>query len=387
MTINTRICLAGKNQIAVDALLFMVAQGWKDRLIVCANRTDSGTSNWQPSLIRFARELGVEVETLENVQKIEGLIFISLEFDRLISTEAFRTNRLYNIHFSALPAYKGMYTSALPILHGASESGVTLHKIDSGIDTGAIIAQTLFDLSDDWTARDLYFAYMEHGFALFCDTFDRLVASDEPDAAPQPAKGSTYFAKASIDYGNLSINLRDTAEGIIRQIRAFSFREYQIPDVHGLAIGNWQILQEVSREKPGTVLDQDDGSITIATIDFRLRLIRSRVWNWFGVTANGAADGIDPKFIDVSDKKGWTPLIRAAYAGDVELCRRLLEAGADPNRANTNGTTPIMYAFSGKNPDGAAKCLLKYGANPEQQDCFGNDLKSYHSSKMLEFNL
>jgi hypothetical protein len=29
-----KICLAGKNQIAVDALLYMVAQGWKDRLIV-----------------------------------------------------------------------------------------------------------------------------------------------------------------------------------------------------------------------------------------------------------------------------------------------------------------------------------------------------------------
>jgi len=384
MSVHTRICLAGKNQIAVDALLYMVAQGWKDQLIVCANRTDSGASSWQPSLIRFARELGVEVETLENVQKIEGLIFISLEFDRLINPGVFRTNRLYNIHFSALPAYKGMYTSALPILHGASESGVTLHKIDSGIDTGAIIAQTRFDLPEDWTARDLYFAYMREGSALFRDTFDQLVASDTPDAAPQLAKGSTYFAKTSIDYSNLSINLRDTAEGIIRQLRAFSFREYQIPDVHGLAIGGWQILQEASHEKPGTVLDQDDVSITVATIDFRLRLFRSRVWDWFEVTANGTADGIDPKFIDVLDHRGWTPLIRAAYAGDGELCRRLLEAGADPNRANTNGTTPIMYAFSGKNPDGAAKCLLKYGANPEQQDCFGNDLRSYHSSKMME---
>ena len=387
MSVQTRICLAGKNQIAVDALSYMVAQGWKDRLIVCANRTDSGASSWQPSLVRFACEFGVEVETLEHVQKIEDLVFISLEFDRLISTEAFRTNRLYNIHFSALPAYKGMYTSALPILHGASESGVTLHEIDSGIDTGAIIAQTRFDLPEDWTARDLYFAYMRHGSALFRDTIDQLVAFDMPYAAPQQAKGSTYFAKTSIDYSNLSINLRDTAEGIIRQLRAFSFREDQIPEVHGLAIGSWQILQEVSHEKPGTVLDQDEISITLATIDFKLRLFRSRVWDWFKVTANGAAEGIDPKYIDVLDRRGWTPLIRAAYAGDEELCRRLLEAGADPNRANTNGTTPIMYGLSGKNPIGVANCLLKYGANPQQKDCFGNELKSYHSSKMLELNL
>lgn len=379
MAISKKVCLAGKNQIAVNALLYMLAQGWKDRLVVCANRTDSGASNWQPSLIRFAREFGVAVETLESVQKTEDLIFLSLEFDRLINPKFFRTSHLYNVHFSALPAYKGVHTSALPILHGASESGVTLHKIDSGIDTGAIIAQTRFYLPEDWTARDLYFAYMRHGFALFRDIFDQLIASDPPDATPQSAKGSTYFGRASIDYGNLSINLRDTAEGIIRQLRAFSFREYQTPDVHGLPIGDWQILQEESRAKPGTVLDQDKSSITIATIDFRLRLFRSRSWDWFGVTAHSLINGIDPKFIDVSDKNGWTPLIRAAYSGDINLCSRLLEAGADPNQPNTNGTTPIMYAFSGANAEGAARVLFDHGANPEQKDFFGKDLKSYHS--------
>ena len=382
-----RICLAGKNRIAVDALLYLMERGWKDRLIVCPNRTDTGASNWQPSLIRFARAVGVEVVSLETAQKTEGLVFISLEFDRIVQPAAFKTDRLYNVHFSALPAYKGMYTSALPILHGVVQSGVTLHEIDDGIDTGPIVAQTNFDIPDEWTARDLYFAYMDRGFVLFRENFDRLIAGARPDAMPQQAKGSTYFAKSAIDYANLAINLRDTAGGIIRQLRAFSFREYQTPVVHGIEVGGWEILRTPSRERPGTLLESDSASVTLATIDYRLRLIRSGAWDWFAVTADTPTERLDPAFVNVPDRNGWTPLIRAAYAGNAVLTRRLLEAGANPNLSNCNGTTPLMYALSGSNPEMIAKTLLEFGAKPKQCDRLGNDLERYHSSAFTRLGL
>ncbi|MCL7410158.1 formyltransferase family protein [Marivivens donghaensis] len=377
--VNTRkICLAGKNQIAVDALIYMINLGWKDRLMVCPNRNDTGVSTWQPSLIRYAREFGVDVVTLEQAQEVPQLVFISLEFDRIIRPADFQSDRLFNIHFSALPAYKGMYTSALPILHGKQRTGVTLHEIDSGIDTGPIIAQTIFKIPVTWTARDLYFAYMGHGFALFREKLDRLVASEAPRSTAQAANGSSYFAKSEIDYAGLKINLFDTADGIIQQLRAFSFREYQIPIIEDMQIGGWDILNHSSREKPGTVLDRDAESLTIATIDYSLRLSRNRTWEWFEVTGELNDKALDPSHINVRDKNGWTPLIRAAWAGDTRLCRKLLEFGADPNRPNHNGTTPLMYAYSGKNPDEVAEVLRAHGADMEQRDNFGKSLKNYH---------
>ncbi len=384
---SKKICLAGKNEIAVGALLHMVKHGWKNRLIVCPNRTDSGTSNWQPSLIRFANAFNVEVVTLETAQKIEDLIFISLEYDLIIKPSTFRTDRLYNIHFSRLPAYKGMYTSALPILHGAAHSGVTLHKIDAGIDTGAIIAQISFDLPATWTARDLYFAYMDYGLRLFCDYFEKITANKPPESTPQSAKGSTYFSKSSINYNKITIDLKNTAEGIISQLRAFSFREYQTPVVKGLDVGGWEILPEISREKPGTVLEQDSECITLSTIDYKLRLTRSCVWDWFTLTADDSSYRMDTSLINVKDKNGWTPLIKAAYAGNTALCRLLLNAGADPNCTNSNGTTPLMYALSGKKPEEVVKVLLEYHADPEQIDFFGNDLKSYHPLSAIKLGL
>ncbi len=42
-----------------------------------------------------------------------------------------------------------MYTSCLPILHGKDITGVTLHEMDTGIDTGNIIAQESFLIDSD----------------------------------------------------------------------------------------------------------------------------------------------------------------------------------------------------------------------------------------------
>lgn len=385
--IKLKVCIAGKNKIAVDALLHLISCGWKDKLLVCPNRTDTGESGWQPSLMRFAREFGIEVIPLEEAQSIKDLVFISLEFDRLVDPYLFRSNRLYNIHFSALPAYKGMYTAALPILHGVKTVGVTLHKIDEGIDTGPIIDQLLFDIPEEWSARDLYFAYMEKAFVLFLNTFDMLVSSDVVQATPQPAKGSTYFSKTSIDYGCLGVNLRDTAEGVVRQLRAFSFREYQVPKILGMEIGGWQILPEETRNKPGTEIARDENTVTIATIDYALCLYRFREWDWFGFPSDAINLDLDSQYIDARNPQGWTPLICAAYAGNALVCSHLLEAGADPNYSNLNGTTPLMYSLSGGGSYEVARCLLNHGANPSQLDFFGRGLKDYHPQAFSDLDL
>lgn len=385
----TKICLAGKNQIAVDALIYMIERGWKDRLLICPNRSDDGISRWQPSLLRYARELGIAVVSLDTVQEMDNIIFFSLEFDQIIRPAAFKSDRLYNIHFSALPAYKGMYTSALPILNSAKFSGVTLHKIDHGIDTGPIIEQSFFDLPETWTARELYFEYMERGLDLFCQQIDRLVANEHPLTQAQPAVGSTYFSKSAINYNKVAINLRDTAEGVVRQLRAFSFREYQVPNVNGMETGGWRILPERSTQASGSVLEVGSDSLKIATIDFDVHLERFRDWDWFGLVPSGAKKVLDTSRINFTDKMGWTALIRAAYSGDAVTCEILLDNGADPNASNMNGTTPLMYALSSPDVEGgkqAAKLLLKFGANPNQTDRFGRELTSYHPTSLVGLN-
>ncbi|CAM2827837.1 formyltransferase family protein [Helicobacter burdigaliensis] len=179
--------------------------------------------------MRCAKKNNIKIINLEEAYNIENLLFISLEFDRIIKPSNFLTSRLFNIHFSLLPKYKGVYTSIMPILFGEAKSGVSLHRIDEGIDTGAIIAQKSFKIDINDSARDLYFKYLKNDFLLFKANIDKLIGNNFI-AIPQNNLESTYFSRKEIDL-NFEINFNKTSFQIHNQIRAFIFREYQLPKI------------------------------------------------------------------------------------------------------------------------------------------------------------
>ena len=183
------ICVAGKNDIAVEVLLYL-KERYDFKLCVVCNRTENGKNTHQKSLRWFADNNGIEELKLEDVYKIEGLIFLSMEYDRIIKPERFYDAKLYNIHFSNLPKYKGVYTSVFPILNGEKYAGVTIHEIDQGIDTGSIIDQKVFPIKD-FNCRDLYYEYEKIGTSLVKKNLDRLIKGDY-SATPQRASDRTY---------------------------------------------------------------------------------------------------------------------------------------------------------------------------------------------------
>jgi methionyl-tRNA formyltransferase len=164
-----------------------------------------------------------------------------------------------------------MYTSAWPILNNELVSGVTLHRIDQGIDTGDIIEQTEFAIGDLTTSRELYFKYMSYGLDLIKENLPAVLQGNFK-SFPQTSNGASYYSTKSIDYKNLTIDLNKTAFEITLQLRAFSFVEYQIPTVYGRKIISWRISTERSSQKPGMVMREQNKGITISTIDFDLDL-------------------------------------------------------------------------------------------------------------------
>ena len=169
------ICIAGKNEIAVNSLKYIVENYGEYEIWVIPNQGDNGENSWQPSLRLEAQNMQIPIKELGEVYPVEDLIFISLEYDKIIRPGKFKSNQLYNIHFSKLPKYKGMFTSVMPILNGEKESGVTLHLIDRGIDTGDIIDQTSFKVGLNDTGRQLYQKYLDTSFTLLKENLDGLV--------------------------------------------------------------------------------------------------------------------------------------------------------------------------------------------------------------------
>ena len=275
-----------------------------------------------------------------------------------------------------------MYTSALPILHNIAKTGVTLHEIDAGIDTGDIIAQKEITIDSTDTARDLYTKYIKKGTELVIKNITNLV-ENKYSSRKQSYKQSTYYGKKSIDYSILKINYRQTAEQVIRELRAFSFREYQLPKFQNDQIEKGQITAINSKLKPGAIVCEDDRKVQVATIDYDVVLFKDLyeiLWKYCKVNDYSSLRNLlsIQKFdLEIKTKEGWTALIIAAYNGAFECLELLINYGANVNATNYNQTTVLMYAKTNYLHTYNKKCLNKLidsGANLHAKDVFGKTL-------------
>ncbi|MCT4663883.1 MAG: formyltransferase family protein [Flavobacteriales bacterium] len=385
------ICVAGKNEIAISILAYLKNKHKDSNFLYIRNKNDHGEDSWQPSFHSFARKEGIKETNLEELYELEDLVFFSMEFDRIIKPELFKTKELFNIHFSALPQYKGMFTSALPLLHGEEFSGVTLHKIDAGIDTGDIIDQLIFPIKYIENSEILYKTYMDYGISIVIKNIDNLV-SGKYDSTPQSSRNSSYYSKKTIDYSNLEIDYNKTAEEIRNQFRAFTFRPYQM-----MKFGEWEIYKtsistNKSNQKPKTIIDEDDCGITIATIDFDITLYKDYYKQFWEAAKNGDLKKIKEIIpyvpeIDLRNKKGWNALILAVYNNHLALAQYLLEQGANPNGVNYKGTNITMYALSCLKNTGDSRMLelvLTHKPDLEKTDTNGLNIFQYDPNNLLE---
>lgn len=84
--------------------------------------------------------------------------------------------------------------------------------------------------------------------------------------------------------------------------------------------------------------------------------------------------------IDDQNDKGWMPLIVASYHGNLEAAKKIVQAGADVNKTNYNGTTPLMYAkeYALKTGDySIMQLLILMGADLNQRDYRNKTLSDY----------
>ncbi len=379
------ICVAGKNNIAIRIVEYLQRHYPDIPLCAIVNRNDRGTNGFQYSFKAFVEQNQIPLVSLEDVYAQEQLLFLSLEFDRIIKPELFATRRLYNIHFSLLPQYKGVYTSAMPILYGESKTGVTFHRIDAGIDTGEIIAQKEIPIADNDNCKDVYLKYIEYGTHLVISCLPSVI-SDSVVSYPQQATHSSYFSKQAIDYHNLHINFQATAWQVRNQVRAFSFRDFQLPMVDGWPIHHAVITSEPSSEKPGTILTNDNESLKVSTIDYNVILAKDKLDQLFDIVRCGdlaelkSCCDLTLYINEHETSHGWTLLMVAGYAGNEGMCDYLLSQGADINATNHNGTSFIMYVKEASLRLNRPQLIYSYiqrGADPYQRDVYGKHLVHY----------
>ena len=123
-----------------------------------AREADVDCAHIAPGKFRTKLDEAAEAAYIEalNVAKVDLVVLAG--FMRILKGEFLRAfeGRVVNVHPSLLPAFPGLEAWKQALDHGVKVTGATVHFVDQGVDSGAIIAQETVPVSDDDTPETLH---------------------------------------------------------------------------------------------------------------------------------------------------------------------------------------------------------------------------------------
>ena len=171
-----------------------------------------------------------------------------------------------NVHVSLLPKYRGAAPINWVIINGEQKTGVTTMYMNEGLDTGDIILQSEFALSDEITAGELHDIMMEQGGELLVETIDKIKNNCAP-RIPQNDEESSYAPMMNKALGN--IDFSKTAKEIHNLVRGVNPWPSAYTTYEGKSMKVWKtkVLNETTSKECGTILKVDKDGIRVATKD------------------------------------------------------------------------------------------------------------------------
>jgi methionyl-tRNA formyltransferase len=237
--------------VAVPPLRALVADGHEVRLVVTrADKRRGRGGALMPSPVKAAaQELGLRVtDQVDDVIDAGAELGVVVAFGRLIKPHVLAALPMVNVHFSLLPRWRGAAPIQRAILAGDEVSGVTIMRMDEGLDTGPMLLKRELDIRDK-NAGQATEELAKLGAAALIEWLDHPAPPQ-----PQPEDGVSYASK--IDKAEARIDWSQSAEQIERQVRAFN----PVPGAWFEANGERIKLLEAivgtdAAGKPGEVLD------------------------------------------------------------------------------------------------------------------------------------
>ena len=233
-----------------------------------------------------ALELGMTVhqpasfktsETHEILRSLRLDALVVVAYGLLLPPSALAIPRLgcFNVHASLLPRWRGAAPIQRAILAGDAATGVTIMRMEAGLDTGPALAARAVDISPLDTAGSLHDRLALLGGELLCQALDAL-ASGRVSEVPQPQVGITYAAK--ISKSEALIDWHEDAEQVLRRIRAYNPTPVAETRLDGAQLRIWEAESvspaEELKARPGTVLRADPSGIVVACGQGQVRIVR-----------------------------------------------------------------------------------------------------------------
>jgi len=188
-------------------------------------------------------------------------LLFSINYLFIINKDIISYPRLFalNIHGSLLPKYRGRTPHVWAIINGEKETGITIHKIDEGVDTGDILLQESIEINNNDTGASILDKYNEI-YPIVIEKALSIVVSGDYSFRKQDKLKATYFGKRTPKDG--LINWSWFKERIRNWVRA---QAYPYPGAYTIYNDKKIIINKVVYSDFGYTYDIIDG--TILSID------------------------------------------------------------------------------------------------------------------------
>ncbi len=276
-----RLIFMGTPDFAVPTLVELAARGYEIAAVYTRAPRPAGRGmDLQPSpVVREARKLGLPVLTPKTLKDAEAQaafrahnadVAIVVAYGLILPKAILEAPRLgcFNVHASLLPRWRGAAPINRAIMAGDAESGVTIMKMDEGLDTGAMAMAERTPIGADMTAGDLHDVLARLG----ADLMPRALAALQRGSltlTPQPEHGVTYAAK--ISKAETRIDWAKPWQEVHNHIRGLSPFPGAWFEIDGVRIKALRSTKGEGSGAPGTVLDD---KLTIACGDGAVRLVQ-----------------------------------------------------------------------------------------------------------------
>ena len=160
-------------------------------------------------------------------------IAISVQYHKILKKHHIEKAEeiIINLHIAPLPEYRGCNQFSYAIINRDKEFGTTIHRLEEGIDSGAIMFEKRFPIPEDCWVRDLYQIACDNSLSLFQESLPQIISGDFeliPQTSLLPERKTSIHYRKEIN--NLkNIDLSWSKEKIERHIRATYMPGFEPP--------------------------------------------------------------------------------------------------------------------------------------------------------------
>ena len=288
-----RIIFVGTPQIACETLREIIK---KHEVVAILTQTDKpqgrSKSLVQSEIACIGESAGIKViksdkntpEIIDQLKKLNADLFIVFAYGVILKKEFLEITKSggINIHPSLLPKYRGPSPMQSAILNGDRISGITIQNIKLKVDSGDVLYQTKFDISEDddiFTIEEKVSKISGEIIIDFLDKFEK----GEIKSYAQDDKDVTHCSMFKKEDG--LINWSSSGDQIVNKIRAFAKWPvcYSFLDGKKILLYKAKISDKISFDAYQTIengevviSDNKDG-IIVKTSDKLIKLIRLQI--------------------------------------------------------------------------------------------------------------